>query len=97
MVEISVKAYVEALKQASESGELDTYMFSHPSVQAYIISEVSGSSFKLYRKVCLDYLKDNLKIKMTDKSSEKLFKSLPKGFVSVGAYILRKERNNASN
>lgn len=86
---------VELLLYASESGELEPYMFSLEKVQQYITSEISGSSFKLFRAVCISFLKLKTKLYITDAECEELFNALPKGFVSVGAYILRKERNLA--
>lgn len=91
------------LLKAQNSGELDSFMFSHPTVQGYITQETSGSSFKLYKGICIAYLLDYARRNKLEKEfrvyaedlnfASELINLLPKGFISTGALILRKERS----
>lgn len=90
----NIDACVELLKQGSFNGKLDSYMFSRTEIQRYLCLEINGSSFKMFRRVCLGYLKEVHGVILSEEEVGMLFKKLPSGFVSVGAYVLRKERNN---
>lgn len=89
-----VNECIEWLNKDSDSGKLDEYMFSLQEVQSYLCREVGGSSFKIFRKVCLGYLKEEYGVILSREEVKMLFSQLPDSFVSVGAYVLRKERNN---
>lgn len=91
------------LLKAQDDGDLDSFMFSHLTVQKYITQETSGSSFKLYKGICIAYLLDYARRNNLEKEFRvytedlsfvsELIDSLPKGFISTGALILRKERS----